>query len=142
MRISDRSSDVCSSDLAPTGADAGDVTGAVARSSNRQGTPPDPRKPPMKNDNTIRYPQLLPDVFQALGKINPAIDSAGLERSLHHLVVLRASQVNGCAHCVKLHTREARPDGETNARLDRLVRSEVRGGGDELVVRCTSLGVT
>src|SRR3546814_17177534 len=75
----------------------------------------------MKNDNTIRYPQLLPDVFQALGKINPAIDSAGLERSLHHLVVLRASQVNGCAHCVKMHTREARADGETNERLDRLV---------------------
>src|SRR3546814_18347514 len=75
----------------------------------------------MKNDNTIRYPQLLPDVFQALGKINPAIDSAGLERSLHHLVVLRASQVNGCAHCVKMHTREAREDGETNERLDRLV---------------------
>src|SRR3546814_20116567 len=75
----------------------------------------------MKNDNTIRYPQLLPDVFQALGKITPAIDSAGLERSLHHLAVLRASQVNGCAHCVKLHTREAREDGETNDRLHLLV---------------------
>src|SRR3546814_17625589 len=75
----------------------------------------------MKNDNTSRYPQLLPDVFQALGKINPAIDSAGLERSLHHLVVLRASQINGCAFCVKMHTREAREDGETNERLDRLV---------------------
>src|SRR3546814_17518099 len=37
-------------EAAPTGADAGDVTGAVARSSNRKGTPPDPRKPPMKND--------------------------------------------------------------------------------------------
>src|SRR3546814_13201970 len=59
-------------EAAPTGADAGDVTGAVARSSNRQGTPPDPRKPPMKNDNTIRYLQLLPDVFKALGKTNPA----------------------------------------------------------------------
>src|SRR3546814_18638911 len=74
----------------------------------------------MKNDNTIRYPQLLPDVFQALGKINPAIDSAGLERSLNHLVVLRASQVNGCAHCVQMHTREEREDGETHERIARL----------------------
>src|SRR3546814_12106145 len=89
----------------------------------------------MKNDNTIRYPQLLPDVYQALGKSNPAIDSAGLERSLHHLVVLRASQVNGCAHCVKMHTREARADGETNERLDRL-RSEERRDGKECVSTC------
>jgi len=75
----------------------------------------------MKNDNTIDYQQLLPGVVQALLKVNPAIDAIGLDRPLYHLVVLRASQINGCAHCVKMHTREAREDGETNARLDRLV---------------------
>jgi AhpD family alkylhydroperoxidase len=75
----------------------------------------------MKTDNLIRYQQLLPDVFKALLAVNPAVDAAGLERSLHHLVVLRASQINGCAHCVKMHTREAREDGETDERLDHLV---------------------
>ena len=75
----------------------------------------------MKDSNTIRYEQLLPDVLKALVTVNPAIDAAGLGRSLHHLVVLRASQINGCAHCVKMHTRDARAAGETNERLDRLV---------------------
>jgi len=75
----------------------------------------------MKDNNTIRYEQLVPDVLKAFQQVHPAIDAAGLERSLHHLVVLRASQINGCAFCVKMHTREAREDGETNERLDRLV---------------------
>src|SRR3546814_15354545 len=52
---------------------------------------------PMKNDNTIRYPQLLPELFQAQGKITPPITPAGLERSHHHLVVLPASPVKGAA---------------------------------------------
>ena len=75
----------------------------------------------MKDRNTIRYEQQLPAVLQALIKVNPAINEAGLGTSLHHLVVLRASQINGCAHCVKMHTKDARADGETNERLDRLV---------------------
>ncbi len=40
---------------------------------------------------------------------------------LHHLVQLRASQLNGCAYCVKMQKMEARDNGETNERLDRLV---------------------
>jgi len=75
----------------------------------------------MKDETTIRYPQLARAVMQALGQVNPAIDALGLDRMLHHLVVLRASQINGCAHCVKMHTHDARKDGETNERLDRLV---------------------
>jgi AhpD family alkylhydroperoxidase len=75
----------------------------------------------MKDVNTIRYPQLAPGVMQAFAQVNPAIDAVGLERSLHYLVVLRASQINGCAHCVKMHTKDARAAGETSERLDRLV---------------------
>ena len=40
---------------------------------------------------------------------------------LVHLIHLRASQINGCAFCVKMHTKEARDDGETDKRLDYLV---------------------
>ncbi|MFC3716364.1 carboxymuconolactone decarboxylase family protein [Luteimonas soli] len=75
----------------------------------------------MKDNTTIRYPQQAPAVMQALAQVNPAINALGLEPGLHHLVVLRASQINGCAHCVKMHTHDARKDGETSERLDRLV---------------------
>jgi AhpD family alkylhydroperoxidase len=75
----------------------------------------------MKDQTTIRYPQQAPAVMQALGQINPANNALGLGDTLHHLVVLRASQINGCAHCVKMHTQDARAAGETSERLDRLV---------------------
>ena len=42
----------------------------------------------------------------------------GLEKSLVHLVKLRASQINGCAFCQHMHTQEARNDGERQVRLD------------------------
>ncbi|KAA0980217.1 carboxymuconolactone decarboxylase family protein [Pseudomonas sp. ANT_H12B] len=41
--------------------------------------------------------------------------------SLKHLIHLRASQINQCGFCVKMHTREAREANETNERLDRLI---------------------
>jgi AhpD family alkylhydroperoxidase len=41
----------------------------------------------------------------------------GLETSLVHLVKVRASQLNGCANCLNMHTIEARKDGETEQRL-------------------------
>src|SRR3546814_14312713 len=50
-----------------------------------------------------------------------AIGDHGLDPKLRHLVNLRASQINGCAFCVKMHTGEARRDGETADRLDRLI---------------------
>src|SRR5690606_9153815 len=87
----------------------------------RQGTPPDTGNSPMKNDDTIRYQQLLPDVYQALLKVNPAINAAGLDRRLRPPVRLPASPINGCAFCRTMHAREAREDGEANERLDRLV---------------------
>ena len=69
----------------------------------------------------VRIDLVVPDVFPALLKVREAIDGHGLDKKLHHLVHLRASQINGCAFCVKMHLREAREDGETQDRLDRLV---------------------
>lgn len=69
----------------------------------------------------VNHYKNVPNVFVALEKVHVAIDEHGLDRMLHHLVQLRASQLNGCAYCVKMHTKEARDDGETNERLDRLV---------------------
>lgn len=69
----------------------------------------------------VRYEQEIPDVVQALQGVHKVIDTHGFDRHLYHLVLLRASQINQCAHCVKMHTREAREDGETNDRLDRVI---------------------
>lgn len=73
------------------------------------------------NSRPYNYYAIVPDVFAALQNVHASIDGHGLERGIHHLVQLRASQLNGCAHCVKMHVREARADGETSDRLDRLV---------------------
>ena len=47
----------------------------------------------------------------------PSFDKCGLEHSLLELVKLRASQINGCAHCIDMHTKELRADGENEQRL-------------------------
>lgn len=69
----------------------------------------------------VRIDLAVPDVIPALLKVRETLDGHGLDKKLHHLVHLRASQINGCAFCVKMHLREAREDGETQDRLDRLV---------------------
>lgn len=68
----------------------------------------------------INYQREIPDVLQALGSVHRAMDGHGLERGLHHLVQLRASQINRCGYCIQLHTREALADGETAERLQAL----------------------
>jgi len=63
----------------------------------------------------------IPAALQALGAAQDAVNAQGLAPKLRHLVTLRASQINQCAFCVKMHVREAREDGETNERLDRVI---------------------
>jgi AhpD family alkylhydroperoxidase len=69
----------------------------------------------------VRYDLEIPDVLQSLAGSQKAINDSQLDRKLVHLMRLRASQINQCAFCVKMHTREAREDGETNDRLDRVI---------------------
>lgn len=73
------------------------------------------------NTAPVRIDLAIPEVFPTLLKVSETIGAQGLDKKLHHLIHLRASQINGCAFCVKMHTREAREDGETQDRLDRLV---------------------
>ena len=75
----------------------------------------------MKETKTVRYEQEVPDVFNAMAAVHQEMDKHGFDRTIHHLVQLRASQINACGFCVKMHTREAREDGETSERLDRVV---------------------
>jgi AhpD family alkylhydroperoxidase len=69
----------------------------------------------------FRHDINVPAVFQAFIAAEGAVVATGIEPGLLHLVKLRASQINQCGFCVKMHTKEARNDGETNDRLDRLV---------------------
>lgn len=75
----------------------------------------------MSATSSVKYEEEIPDVLQSMAGVHAAMDAHGFDRAIHHLVQLRASQINRCAHCIKMHTREARHDGETNERLDRLI---------------------
>jgi AhpD family alkylhydroperoxidase len=58
-----------------------------------------------------------PKAMNALVGLEPQISGSGLEKSLIELVRLRASQLNGCAYCIDVHTADARKAGETDRRL-------------------------
>jgi AhpD family alkylhydroperoxidase len=58
-----------------------------------------------------------PEALKPLFAMKAHIDHSGLEQSLVHLVMLRASQLNGCAYCIDMHSKEARADGEAEQRL-------------------------
>ena len=61
--------------------------------------------------------KLAPDAIKAMTALESSIKDSGLEHSLLHLVKLRASQINGCAFCIHMHTTDARKLGETEMRL-------------------------
>ncbi len=60
---------------------------------------------------------MAPGAVQALLRVEEYARGAGLESSMLELVRLRASQINGCAYCVDMHTQDARAQGETEQRL-------------------------
>ncbi len=61
-----------------------------------------------------------PDAIKAMVGLEQRIGKSGLEKSLVELVRLRASQINGCAYCVDLHSSDARKAGENERRLSTL----------------------
>ncbi len=65
----------------------------------------------------IRYGKAFPDGVHALLGVGKAINASGLDEKLLHLIFTRASQLNGCAYCIDMHTKDARALGETEQRL-------------------------
>lgn len=63
------------------------------------------------------YYKAAPDAIHAQRALSDYARDCGLESSLGELVKIRASQLNGCAYCLEMHTREARAQGETEVRL-------------------------
>ena len=65
----------------------------------------------------MEYMKVAPGISQAMGGLQRAVHESGLEPSLLELVKTRASQINGCAYCLDMHTKDARAGGETEQRL-------------------------
>ena len=65
----------------------------------------------------IDYRKVAPGAYKAMLGIEAYVRGSGLERPLLELVKTRVSQINGCAHCLDMHTKEARAAGETEQRL-------------------------
>lgn len=65
----------------------------------------------------IDYYKTSPEAIKAMLELEKFVNHCGLEKSLLELVKLRASQINGCAYCVDVHTKDARKNGETEQRL-------------------------
>src|SRR5471032_253969 len=61
--------------------------------------------------------KVSPAAFKAMAGLQAYVDQSGLERSLLELVKIRASQINGCAFCLVMHTTEARKFGENDERM-------------------------
>jgi AhpD family alkylhydroperoxidase len=58
-----------------------------------------------------------PKIMQALFGLQNVVEAGGLDEKLLNLVVMRASQLNGCAYCLDMHFKDARAAGETEQRL-------------------------
>ncbi len=63
------------------------------------------------------YVKAAPDGYKAMSALESYVRQSGLEHSLLELVKTRASQINGCAFCLDMHTQDARAAGETEQRL-------------------------
>ncbi len=66
----------------------------------------------------IDYRSAAPkEALQAMYGLEQAVRKSGLETKLLELVRMRASQINGCAYCLDMHSKDARAEGETEQRL-------------------------
>lgn len=65
----------------------------------------------------INYAKLAPSGMAALEALQSHVDDSGLDHALLELVKTRASQLNACAYCIDMHTKDARAAGESEQRL-------------------------
>jgi AhpD family alkylhydroperoxidase len=65
----------------------------------------------------IDFTRVAPQVLKPLFALGAQIEASGLEHSLLELVKMRASQLNGCAYCLDMHSKDARAAGESEQRL-------------------------
>ena len=65
----------------------------------------------------LNYAHQSPELFKKLADLSAALKGSAIEQRLHDLMQIRASQINGCAYCLDMHSKDARANGETEQRL-------------------------
>ena len=65
----------------------------------------------------IDVTKVAPEAYQAMAGLQRYVRQSGLEQPLLELMRMRASQLNGCAYCIDMHSKDARAAGETEQRL-------------------------
>jgi AhpD family alkylhydroperoxidase len=68
----------------------------------------------------VALAQHFPAGYRAMAALERAVREGPLDHGTYELVKLRASQINGCAHCIDMHWKDARAAGETELRLSLL----------------------
>jgi AhpD family alkylhydroperoxidase len=68
-------------------------------------------------EERLSYAKLTPEPARAMYALGAYLARCGLEKGLLELVKIRASQINGCAFCLDMHTKDARAEGETEQRI-------------------------
>jgi AhpD family alkylhydroperoxidase len=71
----------------------------------------------MHDHQSLNLPGALPAAYKAMSALHQAVLDAGLDPLLLELVKTRASQINGCAYCIDMHTKDALARGESAQRL-------------------------
>lgn len=65
----------------------------------------------------MKLQKVSPEAYTAMLRLENFLAKSGLDPKLYELIKLRASQINGCAYCINMHTRDAMKAGETAQRL-------------------------
>ncbi|MBK5480850.1 carboxymuconolactone decarboxylase family protein [Peribacillus sp. TH16] len=68
-------------------------------------------------EQRINYLEVAPEALNIMMEMEKYTKSTGIDRKLRELIKIRASQINGCAFCLNMHTSDARKMGETEQRL-------------------------
>lgn len=72
----------------------------------------------MPQNLRINYSKVEPDAVKPLYSMAAYLRKSGVEQTLRDLIYIRASQINGCAFCLDMHTQDARANGETEQRIN------------------------
>jgi len=68
-------------------------------------------------ENRIDIEKLEPAAYKGILALEKYLQESDLSRTHYHLIKIRASQINGCAFCINMHTKDALAEGETQQRI-------------------------
>jgi AhpD family alkylhydroperoxidase len=71
----------------------------------------------IKVEQRVDYYNVAPEALNIMMEMEKYTKTTGIDRNLRELIKIRASQINGCAYCLNMHTADARKMGETEQRL-------------------------